>query len=67
MVPRGEVGLIFAGIGTTTGIMPSRLYAAIVMMVIVTTFIVPLWLKYLYAGRSRTTSGDLAAPPAAEP
>jgi Kef-type K+ transport system membrane component KefB len=67
MVPRGEVGLIFAGIGTTTGIMSARLYAAIVMMVIVTTFIVPLWLKYLYARDARQPSRDVAAPPSAQP
>jgi Kef-type K+ transport system membrane component KefB len=48
MVPRGEVGLIFPGIGTTSGVIPPRLYAAIVLMVIVTTFIVPPWLKLLY-------------------
>ena len=52
MVPRGEVGLIFAGIGITNGILSPALYAAIVLMVLVTTFVVPPWLKYVYAPRS---------------
>jgi Kef-type K+ transport system membrane component KefB len=53
MVPRGEVGLIFAGIGTASGVIGEDLYAAIVMMVVVTTFIVPPWLKQIYARQAR--------------
>ena len=62
MVPRGEVGLIFAGIGLSTAVIDERVYAAVVVMVVVTTFISPPWLKRLYnaahttplAGRSST-------------
>lgn len=49
MLPRGEVGLVFASIGRTLGIISDELFAAIVLMVIVTTFIAPTWLKSRYA------------------
>jgi len=45
MIPRGEVGLIFAQIGLTAGIVEPGLYAAVVAMVIVTTFLAPPLLK----------------------
>ncbi len=45
MIPRGEVGLIFAQIGLTAGIVEPALYAAVVAMVIVTTFLAPPFLK----------------------
>jgi Kef-type K+ transport system membrane component KefB len=49
MVPRGEVGLIFAGIGLAIQVIDADLYAALVAMVMISTFIVPPWLKVLYA------------------
>ncbi len=48
MVPRGEVGLIFAGAGQAAGLIGPELYAGVVGMVMLTTFIVPPWLKMLY-------------------
>ncbi len=45
MIPRGEVGLVFAGLGASTGALPPSLDVAIVLMVIATTFIAPLLLK----------------------
>ena len=50
MIPRGEVGLIFAGIGLSAGVIPAGLYAALVVMVMLTTFVTPPWLKTLYRG-----------------
>jgi Kef-type K+ transport system membrane component KefB len=47
MVPRGEVGLIFAQIGLTTKLLTAGLYSAVAMMVIVTTFITPPLLRSL--------------------
>lgn len=41
MIPRGEVGLIFARMGLATGALTSQLYSAIALMVLVTTFITP--------------------------
>ncbi len=48
MVPRGEVGLIFAGIGLSSMVIDETLYAAVVVMVMLTTFVTPPWLKVLY-------------------
>ena len=48
MVPRGEVGLIFAGIGLEAGVVSGSLYAAVVIAVMLTTFVAPPWLKALY-------------------
>lgn len=45
MIPRGEVGLIFAQIGLSSGIVEPAMYAAVVAMVIVTTFLAPPLLK----------------------
>lgn len=41
MIPRGEVGLVFAGIGSASGVLDKPLEAAIIMMVILTTFLAP--------------------------
>ncbi len=45
MVPRGEVGLIFASVGKAAGVVPEFLFSAIVMMVVVTTFVTPIALR----------------------
>lgn len=47
MVPRGEVGIIVAGIGSTAGVITGSLFAVIVGMSIVTTLIVPPVLRSL--------------------
>ncbi|HET6368220.1 MAG TPA: cation:proton antiporter [Pseudomonadales bacterium] len=48
MVPRGEVGLIFAGAGLAAGVIGDDLYAALIVVVMLTTFVAPPWLKALY-------------------
>mgnify|MGYP001563441029 FL=1 len=48
MISRGEVGLIIAGIGVTSGVLASNVYSTIVIMVVATTVIAPIWLKALY-------------------
>jgi Kef-type K+ transport system membrane component KefB len=45
MVPRGEVGLIFASIGKSLNVVDDALFSAIVIMVIVTTLVTPPFLK----------------------
>ena len=50
MVPRGEVGLIVAGIALSLRAIPEDIFSVIVVMSIVTTLIVPPVLKVLYAG-----------------
>jgi Kef-type K+ transport system membrane component KefB len=47
MVPRGEVGLIFARMGLETGILDRGLFAAVTLMVMTTTLLAPPWLKLL--------------------
>ncbi len=66
MIPRGEVGLIFAGIGATlmlpsaTGVgqpvISSAIFGGVVIMVIITTLITPVALKWSL-GRKRTRKG----------
>ena len=48
MISRGEIGLIIAGIGVTSGVLTSNVYSTIVIMVVATTIIAPIWLKTLY-------------------
>jgi Kef-type K+ transport system membrane component KefB len=48
MVSRGEVGLIVAGVGVTTGILSTDIYTSIIIMVAITTIITPIWLKKSY-------------------
>jgi Kef-type K+ transport system membrane component KefB len=45
MLPRGEVGLIFLGLGSQAGILTPALEAAILLMVIGTTFLAPILLR----------------------
>ena len=49
MIPRGEVGLIFASIGKGLGVIDNEIFSAIVIMVIVTTFVTPPLLKWSIA------------------
>jgi len=53
MIPRGEVGLIFASIGRALGVVDDALFTASVFMVIVTTFITPPALKLTMASFDR--------------
>lgn len=46
MIPRGEVGLIFASIGKGLGVVSDSVFSAIVIMVIVTTLMTPTLLKW---------------------
>jgi Na+:H+ antiporter len=45
MVPRGEVGIIVAGIGATAGVLDDELFAVVVGMSILTTLLVPPLLR----------------------
>ncbi len=65
MIPRGEVGLIFAGIGATLmlpapsgasePVINAATFGAIVIMVIITTLVAPPGLKWSLARKSRNT------------
>jgi len=52
MMPRGEVGLIFLGLGTQAKLLSPALEAAILLMVIGTTFLAPVLLRLVLAGKS---------------
>jgi Kef-type K+ transport system membrane component KefB len=47
MVPRGEVGLIFASMGLQTGALPQSIFIAVLLAVFLTTFVTPPLLKRL--------------------
>jgi Kef-type K+ transport system membrane component KefB len=47
MIPRGEVGLIFASIGNQTGALPGGIFVAVVLAIFATTFLAPPLLKRL--------------------
>jgi Kef-type K+ transport system membrane component KefB len=49
MISRGEVGLIVAGIGVTSGALSSNIYTTVIIMVVATTLITPVWLKRSYS------------------
>lgn len=57
MAPRGEVGLIFARIGLTAGILTSRLFSAILLMVIATTLVAPPFVRAAFVRGGSTTDG----------
>lgn len=59
MIPRGEVGLVFAGIGAASGTLDRPLQAAIIAMVILTTLIAPLLLRWAFR-KEETVTVDLA-------
>lgn len=48
MVPRGEVGLIFAELGRVSGIFSNEIYAGMVMVIALTTLLPPLIMKWFY-------------------
>jgi Kef-type K+ transport system membrane component KefB len=48
MIPRGEVGLVFAGIGAASGALDKPLQVAIILMVIITTFLAPPFLRIAF-------------------
>jgi Kef-type K+ transport system membrane component KefB len=52
MVPRGEVGIIVAGIGATAGVVGPQLFAVIVGMSVLTTLLVPPLLRRVLTARA---------------
>ena len=49
MVPRGEVGLIFADVGRQAGLLSDMTFSIVLLMVMATTFIAPVALKLIFA------------------
>ncbi len=66
MIPRGEVGLIFANIGLTAGVLTTQLFSAIIIMVMGTTFLAPPFLKATFGRGGVTSAADELAEPLPE-
>ncbi len=63
MIPRGEVGLIFANIGLTAGVLTRELFSAVLIMVMGTTFMAPPLLKWAFGRRGMTAPSDSQVSP----
>lgn len=61
MMPRGEVGLIFAGIGRGIGVVDEGLFSAIVLLVMITTVLAPVLLRATLGSGSAHTPTPLPA------
>ena len=55
MIPRGEVGLIFAQMGLATGALTPQLFSALTLMVLATTLITPPLLAYMVRSESHVS------------
>ncbi|HEY9778605.1 MAG TPA: cation:proton antiporter [Leptolyngbyaceae cyanobacterium] len=60
MIPRGEVGLVFAGVGSASGALSKPLEAAIIMMVILTTFLAPPLLRFVFPQATTADESETA-------
>ena len=67
MIPRGEVGLIFATIGMSVGVFTDDLYAAVLLVVLLTTLVTPPLLRWRLsrpvAPRRAVTDGGVEPMP----
>jgi Kef-type K+ transport system membrane component KefB len=66
MVPRGEVGLIFAQIGLLGGVLTQDVFSAVLIMVMATTLITPPFLKILFERGPRGSEVEPAIRPVDE-
>ncbi len=48
MMPRGEVGLIFASVGKSIGVINDELFTSVILMIVITTIVTPYFLKKRY-------------------
>jgi Kef-type K+ transport system membrane component KefB len=67
MISRGEVGLIVAGVGVSSGALSNDIYTTVIIMVAVTTIITPIWLKFAYRNEPPERSTSLAKTDHKEP
>jgi len=61
MIPRGEVGLVFAAVGSASGVLSKPLEAAIIVMVILTTFLAPPLLRWAFSVGQPSSVDGMAA------
>jgi Kef-type K+ transport system membrane component KefB len=57
MMPRGEVGLVVAQIGSSMGIVAQEVYAVVVFMAVATTLIAPPLLVAAFRGATPPSGG----------
>jgi Kef-type K+ transport system membrane component KefB len=62
MIPRGEVGLVFVAVGSASGVLSKPLEAAIIVMVILTTFLAPALLRFVFKSVPSDTPSTEPAP-----
>ena len=67
MVPRGEVGLIFASIGVSVGVFNDDLYAVVLLVVLVTTVLTPPLLRWRIQSNDSSAGLDDGIPDTDEP
>lgn len=60
MMPRGEVGLIFAGIGKGIGVIDEGLFSAVILLVMVTTVLAPVLLRATLGSRVSSKSSAVS-------
>jgi len=58
MLPRGEVALIIAGIGLTSGVIGQDIFGVVIVMTVVTTVVAPVFLIPAFRGGSGLKNGD---------
>ena len=59
MIPRGEVGLIFAQMGLASGVFDRAQFSAVTLMVMATTFLAPPLLKLLLPPRRERPAAEM--------
>ncbi|MFV2004175.1 MAG: cation:proton antiporter [Gammaproteobacteria bacterium] len=62
MVPRGEVGLIFAELGRLSGIFNNEIHAGMVIVIVLTTVIPPFTMKWFYKRYSHLLATQSEVP-----
>lgn len=67
MVPRGEVGLIFATIGRSLGVVTDEVFSIIIIMVIFTTLLTPPVLSFLLKRIKSQMAKDQLSTPSSSP
>jgi Kef-type K+ transport system membrane component KefB len=62
MIPRGEVGIVVAGIALAEGVVTADVYAEVLAMVVLTSFIAPFLIMWVYSRGKRREGGDGTRP-----
>jgi len=61
MISRGEVGLIVAGIGLSSGVISQEIFSVMAIMVLVTTMVTPPMLRATFRAEYGNDANDQAA------